>query len=95
MHPVKYNTYFILCSDAMYACVYFAFPTGLSLEEVREYERTMQEKTNSKVKSNQNNTGNVAAPDLYCTEIPQEGGGGEGMGGKEKQRGERRDDTAG
>ncbi|XP_014914659.1 cytoplasmic phosphatidylinositol transfer protein 1b [Poecilia latipinna] len=30
---------------------------GLSLEEVREYEKTMQEKTNSKVKSNQNNSG--------------------------------------
>ncbi|TDH11665.1 hypothetical protein EPR50_G00063590 [Perca flavescens] len=32
---------------------------GLSLEEVREYERAMQEKTNSKVKSN--NTGPQAA----------------------------------
>ncbi|CAN9513674.1 unnamed protein product [Ophioblennius macclurei] len=30
---------------------------GLSLEEVREYEQVMQEKTNSKVKSSQNNTG--------------------------------------
>ncbi|XP_068998713.1 cytoplasmic phosphatidylinositol transfer protein 1b isoform X2 [Embiotoca jacksoni] len=30
---------------------------GLSLEEVREYERAMQEKTNSKVKSSQNDTG--------------------------------------
>uniref|UniRef100_A0AAQ6IPV7 Phosphatidylinositol transfer protein N-terminal domain-containing protein n=1 Tax=Anabas testudineus TaxID=64144 RepID=A0AAQ6IPV7_ANATE len=35
---------------------------GLSLEEVREFERTMQEKTNSKVKSSQNNTGQLAAP---------------------------------
>ncbi|CAJ1062419.1 cytoplasmic phosphatidylinositol transfer protein 1b isoform X1 [Xyrichtys novacula] len=35
---------------------------GLSLEEVREYERAMQEKTNSKVKSSQNNTGQSAAP---------------------------------
>ncbi|XP_067457399.1 cytoplasmic phosphatidylinositol transfer protein 1b [Thunnus thynnus] len=34
---------------------------GLSLEEVREYERAMQEKTNSKVKSSQNNTGTPAA----------------------------------
>lgn len=29
-------------------------PAGLSMEEVREYERTMQEKTNCKVKSSQN-----------------------------------------
>lgn len=28
-------------------------PAGLSMEEVREYERTMQEKTNCKVKSSQ------------------------------------------
>ncbi|XP_039972575.1 cytoplasmic phosphatidylinositol transfer protein 1b isoform X2 [Xiphias gladius] len=34
---------------------------GLSLEEVREYELAMQEKTNSKVKSSQNNTGPPAA----------------------------------
>ncbi|XP_076592368.1 cytoplasmic phosphatidylinositol transfer protein 1b isoform X1 [Chaetodon auriga] len=34
---------------------------GLSLEEVREYEQAMQEKTNSKVKANQNNTGPPAA----------------------------------
>ncbi|KAG7237627.1 hypothetical protein INR49_032073 [Caranx melampygus] len=34
---------------------------GMGLEEVREYERTMQEKTNSKVKSSQNNTGPPAA----------------------------------
>lgn len=34
-------------------------PAGLSLEEVREYERTMQEKTNCKVKSSQN-TGEAA-----------------------------------
>lgn len=46
------------------------FPTGLSLDEVREYERKMQETTNSKVKSSQN-TGEVGAPDLHCTEIPQ------------------------
>lgn len=51
------------------------FPTGLTIEEVRKYEQMMQEKTNSKVKSNQNNTGEVAALDLYCTEIPQEGRG--------------------
>uniref|UniRef100_A0A3B5MZH9 Phosphatidylinositol transfer protein cytoplasmic 1b n=1 Tax=Xiphophorus couchianus TaxID=32473 RepID=A0A3B5MZH9_9TELE len=43
---------------------------GLSLEEVREYEKTMQEKTNSKVKSNQNNSGEVASPVLHSTEIP-------------------------
>uniref|UniRef100_A0A3B3Y3L9 Phosphatidylinositol transfer protein N-terminal domain-containing protein n=1 Tax=Poecilia mexicana TaxID=48701 RepID=A0A3B3Y3L9_9TELE len=43
---------------------------GLSLEEVREYEKTMQEKTNSKVKSNQNNSGEVASPDLHSTETP-------------------------
>lgn len=42
------------------------------MEEVREYERTMQERTNSKVKSSQNNTGKVAATDLYYTKIPQE-----------------------
>lgn len=29
-------------------------PAGLSMEEVREYERAMQEKTNCKVKSSQN-----------------------------------------
>lgn len=29
-------------------------PAGLSMEEVREYERTMQEETNCKVKSSQN-----------------------------------------
>ncbi|XP_030013784.1 cytoplasmic phosphatidylinositol transfer protein 1b [Sphaeramia orbicularis] len=34
---------------------------GLNMEEVREYERTMQEKTNSKVKLNQNNTDPSAA----------------------------------
>ncbi|XP_034467968.1 cytoplasmic phosphatidylinositol transfer protein 1b [Hippoglossus hippoglossus] len=34
---------------------------GLSLEEVREYEQMMQEKTNSKVKSSQNSTGPPAA----------------------------------
>ncbi|TKS82169.1 Cytoplasmic phosphatidylinositol transfer protein 1 [Collichthys lucidus] len=32
---------------------------GLSLEEVRKYEQAMQEKTNSKVKSSQNNTATV------------------------------------
>lgn len=35
---------------------------GLSLEEVREYEKTMQEKTNTKIKSNQNNSVPQAAP---------------------------------
>ncbi|XP_028985046.1 cytoplasmic phosphatidylinositol transfer protein 1b isoform X2 [Betta splendens] len=35
---------------------------GLSLEEVREYEQTMQEKTNSKVKASQNSAGLLAAP---------------------------------
>lgn len=30
-----------------------ALLAGLSMEEVREYERTMQEKTNDKVKSSQ------------------------------------------
>ncbi|KAF3839656.1 hypothetical protein F7725_018373 [Dissostichus mawsoni] len=34
---------------------------GLSLDEVRKYEQTMQEKTNSKVKSNPCNTGPPAA----------------------------------
>lgn len=58
-------------SVCMRSCVYFVFPTGLSLEEVREYEQAMHEKTNSKVKSSQNNTGEVASPDLHCTEIPQ------------------------
>ncbi|MEQ2234069.1 hypothetical protein ILYODFUR_028185, partial [Ilyodon furcidens] len=43
---------------------------GLSLEEVREYEKAMQEKTNNKVKSNQNNSGEVAAADLHSVEIP-------------------------
>lgn len=46
------------------------------MEEVRDYERAMQEKTNSKVKSSQNNTGGVGAPDLHCIEIPQRMGGG-------------------
>lgn len=55
--------------------VSFVIPTGLSLEEVRKYEQAMQEKTNSKVKSSQNNTGELATPDLYCTEIPQWMGG--------------------
>uniref|UniRef100_A0A8C3AQS7 Phosphatidylinositol transfer protein cytoplasmic 1b n=1 Tax=Cyclopterus lumpus TaxID=8103 RepID=A0A8C3AQS7_CYCLU len=40
------------------------------IEEVREYEQAMQEKTNNKVKSSQN-TGEAAAPDLHCPEIPQ------------------------
>ncbi|XP_060906322.1 cytoplasmic phosphatidylinositol transfer protein 1b [Labrus mixtus] len=35
---------------------------GLSLEEVREFEKAMQEKTNCKVKSSQNNAGPAAAP---------------------------------
>ncbi|KAM6994595.1 cytoplasmic phosphatidylinositol transfer protein 1b [Tautogolabrus adspersus] len=35
---------------------------GLSLEEVREFEQAMQEKTNSKVKASQNNAGPAAAP---------------------------------
>ncbi|KAM9724491.1 cytoplasmic phosphatidylinositol transfer protein 1b [Menidia menidia] len=35
---------------------------GLSLDEVREYEQIMQEKTNSKVKSSQNNPGPAGAP---------------------------------
>ncbi|KAM3873693.1 cytoplasmic phosphatidylinositol transfer protein 1b [Diretmus argenteus] len=34
---------------------------GMSLEKVREYERELQEKTNSKVKSSQNSTGLPAA----------------------------------
>lgn len=56
-------------------CLYSAFPTGLSLEDVREYEKNMQEKTNSKVKSTQIDAGEVAAPDLHCTEMPQRIGG--------------------
>lgn len=63
-------------------CVCFSLPTGLSLEEVREYEQAMQEKTNSKVKSSQNSTGEVATPDLHCTEIPQRTGGETGGGGE-------------
>lgn len=51
------------------------------MEEVREYEQAMQEKTNSKVKSNQNSTGEVATPDLHCTEIPQRTGGEMSGGG--------------
>lgn len=43
-----------------------AFPTGLSLEEVREYERKKQEETNCKVKSSQNSRGEAATPDLFC-----------------------------
>ncbi|XP_063343854.1 cytoplasmic phosphatidylinositol transfer protein 1b isoform X1 [Pelmatolapia mariae] len=35
---------------------------GLCLEEVREYERTMQEKTNSKVKCSQNSTDSGVVP---------------------------------
>ncbi|XP_029359965.1 cytoplasmic phosphatidylinositol transfer protein 1b isoform X2 [Echeneis naucrates] len=35
---------------------------GLSLEEVREYEKAMQERTNSKVKSSQNNSGPPVTP---------------------------------
>lgn len=38
---------------------------------MREYELAMQEQTNSKVKSSKNNTGEIAAPLLHCTEIPQ------------------------
>ncbi|KAM9782641.1 cytoplasmic phosphatidylinositol transfer protein 1b [Neosynchiropus ocellatus] len=34
---------------------------GLTLEEVRKFEQTMQEKTNSKVKSSQNNSGPAAS----------------------------------
>lgn len=58
------------------------------MEEVREYEWTMQEKTNSKVKSSLNNTGKVAATDLYYTEIPQEGKrrGGERTEGRKQRR---------
>lgn len=48
----------------------YCFLAGLSLEEVREYEKTMQEKTNTKIKSNQNNAGEIAAPNLHSIEIP-------------------------
>lgn len=62
---VKYSEH-----DALCVCVCLlllpAFPTGLSLEEVREYERKMQEETNCKVKSSQNSTGEAATPDLFC-----------------------------
>ena len=86
---VNFNTYLMLYSNAVRAVL---SPTGLSLEEVREYERAMQEKTNSKVKSSQNNTGGVGAPDLHCTEIPQRiGRGWRGRRGV----GERRENTAG
>lgn len=60
----QYTLSLCVCVFAcMHACL-DTFPIGLSLEEVREYEQAMQEKTNSKVKSSQNNTGEVAAPDL-------------------------------
>lgn len=51
-------------------------PTGLTLEEVRDYELKMQEKTNSKVKSSQNNAGEVDG-----TEIPQRRWGAGWSGG--------------
>lgn len=73
-------------SVCMRSCVYFVFPTGLSLEEVREYEQAMHEKTNSKVKSSQNNTGEVASPDLHCTEIPQRTREGDRRGSEGEER---------
>uniref|UniRef100_A0A672HUR2 Phosphatidylinositol transfer protein cytoplasmic 1b n=1 Tax=Salarias fasciatus TaxID=181472 RepID=A0A672HUR2_SALFA len=64
---------------------------GSKTKEVREYEQVMQEKTNSKVKSSQNNTGEVTAPDPHYTEIPQRRGGGGGGTARRKHR----DNTAG
>ncbi|XP_078143379.1 cytoplasmic phosphatidylinositol transfer protein 1b [Centroberyx gerrardi] len=42
---------------------------GMSLEEVREYERELQEKTNSKVKSSQSNTGQAASRPAFSRSI--------------------------
>lgn len=39
------------------------------MEEVREYERTMTEKTNSKVKSSQSSTGETALGGGYLSII--------------------------
>ena len=39
------------------------------MEEVRKYEQTMQERTNSKVKSSNNTTGEGAAPNLHWNGI--------------------------
>lgn len=64
----------VWCNLHVRACTP-AFPTGLSLEEVRDYEEKMQEKTNSKVKSTQTDAGKTAAPDPHCTEILQRIGG--------------------
>lgn len=50
--------------------MYALMLSGLSLEEVRRYEQTMQEKTNTKVKSS-HNTGEGAASHLHCNEIAQ------------------------
>uniref|UniRef100_A0A8C5DE37 Cytoplasmic phosphatidylinositol transfer protein 1-like n=1 Tax=Gouania willdenowi TaxID=441366 RepID=A0A8C5DE37_GOUWI len=43
---------------------------GLSLDDVREYERAMQERTNSKVKSNQSSTGeDVASRPVFTRSV--------------------------
>lgn len=62
------------------------------MEEVREYERTMQEKTNSKVKCSQNSTGEFSASDLHCTEIPQRRRDEKAEGGDNRGRYERSGD---
>lgn len=51
-----------VCTNACMCSL--APPAGLSLEEVREYEQEMQEKTNDKVKCSHNGTGEVGASDL-------------------------------
>uniref|UniRef100_A0AAR2KA28 Phosphatidylinositol transfer protein N-terminal domain-containing protein n=1 Tax=Pygocentrus nattereri TaxID=42514 RepID=A0AAR2KA28_PYGNA len=55
---------------------------GMSLEEVREYERKLQQETNSKLKSDRTDSGNVS--DVLTQEhrdpgqgVVEEGGGGE------------------
>ena len=60
------------------------------MDEVREYEQTMQEKTNSKVKSNPCNTGEVTAPD-YTVQKYSRAWEGRQQGGLK----ERRENTAG
>lgn len=71
IHPVKLNQIPHVLMHCVCVCVCanacmrsLLFPTGLSLEEVREYEQMMQEKTNSKLKCSQNSAGEVVASDL-------------------------------
>lgn len=48
------RTYSLINEPNCASALSSAAPAGLSMEEVREYERTMQDKTNCKVKSSQN-----------------------------------------